>query len=574
MAQPIYELRRFEIPQGIINKTIQGLFNIYYDQYKNSNDSNDDENLLPFYSWLEGKGVEPNASKLYSTIKSNSKDDFEISVILSYLKEKYDGTDSSASTSDSTETSDPTSDDTETSDPTSDDEDEGETDQTPVNYLTSIKNYGDNSYMISVLQGLFHTPGFLSAFNKVVERIMERIRSSETLTPYQKNSSIFIHCLLDLHRYIRSGVSKIIKGNTIDTGAELMNRIRSINPLLPIKYLLTEEGDPYEFGLDLLHAIGCVDAMFTDSYTDDEANFEGIFYGRDNSDFRKSYSVTEHATDSGIEFYFTKNEIQQSEYNVYSEIRKKDNKYISINNRIVYGEYANKSLVVFTSNDSKPIHLCKRNEFNKCYSKNWGKYIYIYSKSHTNDPGVITITDNSDYKSIVHVDSSTNQEEYNTDIIIYSIQVLFGQIDRLQKTPIDKIDGLTDDIKTNKLKDLNKQKKKWENIFEKWKKENIKDIDIAYDIIKEIEDETPLVTDGIDSQVNSNVEVLTKNIKDSDGDKYDKYVKDTIVYLGPCFNKKKFKKSFDNQKSAINSLLNDFNKLTKELESANNLLSV
>ena len=40
-----------------------------------------------------------------------------------------------------------------------------------LEYTKKIKDYGNNSYMISVLHGLFHTPGFLVAFYDVVESI-------------------------------------------------------------------------------------------------------------------------------------------------------------------------------------------------------------------------------------------------------------------------------------------------------------------------------------------------------------------------------------------------------------------
>ena len=60
----------------------------------------------------------------------------------------------------------------------------------------------------------------------------------------------------------------------------------------------------------------------------------------------------------------------------------------------------------------------------------------------------------------------------------------------------------------------------------------------------------------------------------SSNDNYSNYINETMMFLGPCFNQDYFKLSFEHQKSGINSLLNDFNKLSIEMDGANNYLSV
>lgn len=431
-----------------------------------------------------------------------------------------------------------------------------------------IKNYGNNSYMISVLQGLFHTPGFLSSLNDVVDRINGFDTSN--LTPYQKSSLCFIKHLIDLYKYLKFKIKKK-KLSRFDTGAQIMNMIRSINPLIPVKYLLIEEeeGDPYEFGKNLLRAIGCVDMMFDRSYTDDK-QFEDIFYGDDTSEFRKKYildgnNLSELPTNPNLSFAFINaNDASGVVYwpnnDIYSIIKNTDNdsKYEALI-CIKIGEI--KYFYKFTDEKVEKVENCDKNILD-CDTQKKG-LIYISTKGDGNDVSINDVIDTDlECKSIIN---DNPKEEYNNEIIPYAITVLSAQIEVLQKYSNGDIKD-----KETLIEEFKTQKDKWVNIYSRWKKDTIRDFDIASGIITEIKSNPKLMTEGMDTTMLGNVDILIQNIMNVSKDNYSNYINETMTFLGPCFNTKNYKVSFDHQKSAINSLLNEFNKLSIDFDLANN----
>ena len=117
-------------------------------------------------------------------------------------------------------------------------------------------------------------------------------------------------------------------------------------------------------------------------------------------------------------------------------------------------------------------------------------------------------------------------------------------------------------------------KNTWKNLLNVlWDYRNIKDIGIANTMIEEIKKGKKMSND-IDENIDSSIDKLIDTVEKDYKVDYDKYIDKTIGLLGPCFNTKNYKVSFDHQKSAINSLLNEFNKLSIDFDLANNYLSV